>query len=262
MRLYYEIARRSFRRAAAYRSAYFFGLLTNAFFGALLTFMYRAFYAAGGGVVGWTVEDAVSYTWTTQSLISIGGGWLSYEIMGTIKTGEVVTDLSRPWNYFGYWLSRTLGERLYNLMLRASLTYLVGIAFFGARIPTVGNAAAFLVAMTLAVLVAFAFSFIVNLSSFWLVDATGIMFIASIALMFFSGFLLPLAFFPPSLQAIANVLPFRAITSIPAQIWLGKIEGIALAPTMLLQLFWIVVLTAVSLVMLRLAMRKVVIQGG
>ncbi len=36
MQLYFAIARQSFRRAIAYRSAYVAGLLTNAFFGALL----------------------------------------------------------------------------------------------------------------------------------------------------------------------------------------------------------------------------------
>ncbi len=262
MRLYYEIARRSFRRAAVYRSAYLFGMLTNAFFGTIMTFVYRGLYAAGGGVAGWTVEDAISYIWTTQSLISIGGGWVGFEIMGTIRTGEVVTDLSRPWNFFGYWLSRALGERLYNLLLRASLTYIFGVIMFGARIPTLGNAAAFLIAMALAILVAFAFSFIVNLSGFWLIDATGILYMSNIVLTFFSGFLLPLAFFPPALLTVANALPFRAITSIPAEVWLGKVPATSLLPMLLLQFGWAIALIVIAQMLLGLAVRKVVIQGG
>jgi ABC-2 type transport system permease protein len=146
--------------------------------------------------------------------------------------------------------------------MRASLTYVVGMVLFGARIPTPGDALAFLVAMTLAAVVSFGFSFIVNLTSFWLVDASGIMGFANILMMFFSGFLLPLAFFPPALQAVASVLPFQAITSIPAQVWLGKVEGDALVRALALQVFWVVTLAAVGLVVLRQAMRKVVIQGG
>ena len=78
MRLYYEIARSSFRRATAYRSAYIAGLLTNAFFAALRCSVYIALYGAGGGSplspTGFTLQDALSYTWVAQSLISIGGG--------------------------------------------------------------------------------------------------------------------------------------------------------------------------------------------
>lgn len=262
MRLYYEIAVRSFRRAAVYRGAYIAGMLTNAFFGALMSFVYRAIYAAGGTVAGFSVEDAVSYTWVTQSLISVGGAWLSTEIMQTIRTGEVVTDLSRPWNFYGYWLSRTLGERLFNLLVRASLTYVVGVVLFNARMPSGADAAGFVLALALAMLVSFSLNFIVNLTSFWLVDASGVVNLVSVLLMFFSGFLLPIAFFPPALQAVAYVLPFRAITSLPAQIFLGKITGAAVAGALLVQIFWAIVLAAAALLVLQAATRKVVIQGG
>ena len=262
MRLYYEIAVRSFRRAATYRGAYIAGLLTNAFFAALMTFVYRAVFAAGGTVAGFTVEDAVSYTWCTQALISIGGAWFSAELMQSIRTGEVVTDLSRPWSFYGYWLSRTLGERAYNLLVRASLTYLIGVLLFGARVPGPAEAVAFAAALSIAMLVSFSLNFMVNLSGFWLLDATGMLLLAGMLLMFFSGFLLPLAFFPPVLQAIARVLPFQAITGLPAQVFLGQIRGEALLQTLLLQIFWAVVLALLALLVLRAAMRKVVIQGG
>ncbi len=262
MRLYFEIARRSFHRAATYRGAYLAGLLTNAFFAALMTFVYRAIFGAGGTVAGFTVEEAISYTWITQSLISIGGGWVSSEIMQTIRSGEVITDLTRPWSFYGYWLSRTFGERAYNLMMRASLTYVLGVLLFDIRIPTPGETMAFAVALLIAMFVSFALNFIVNLSGFWLLDATGVLMIASMALMFFSGFLLPIAFFPPFLAGIARLLPFQAITSLPAQVFLGKISGAELGPTLLLQLFWAVALTVLALGLLRLAMRKVIIQGG
>jgi ABC-2 type transport system permease protein len=262
MRLYYEIAVRSFRRAATYRGAYVAGLLTNGFFGALLTYVYRAIFAAGGTVAGFTLEDAVSYTWCTQALISIGGAWLSGEIMQTIRSGEVITDLTRPWSFYGYWLSRTMGERAYNLLLRASLTYLIGVVLFGARLPRPAEALAFAAALLIAMLVSFALNFIVSLSAFWLIEATGVLMLVSLLHGFFSGFLLPLNFFPPALAAIANVLPFRAITDLPARVFLGKIQGVGLLHTLLLQLGWAVTLTAIGLLLLRAAMRKVVIQGG
>src|SRR4051812_20127105 len=212
MRLYYEIALRSFRRATTYRSAYIAGMLTNAFFGALRSFVYIAIYGAGSSVAGFTLVDAISYTWITQSLISIGGGWIiSRELMLSIKTGNVITDLSRPWNFYGYWLSQSLGERGFNLLLRGALTYLIGVLYFHAHIPTPSQALAFAASVSLALVLSFAFSFIVNLSAFWLLENTGVVLIANVLLSFFSGFLLPIAFFPPALAAIAQALPFQSI---------------------------------------------------
>src|SRR5215212_4158750 len=102
MRLYYEIAVRSFRRATTYRSAYIAGLLTNAFFGALISFVYIALYRFGGTVAGMSVNDAVSYAWAAQSMISIGGGWLATDISLSVRSGEIVNDMTRPWSFYGY----------------------------------------------------------------------------------------------------------------------------------------------------------------
>jgi len=263
MRLYYEIALRSFRRATTYRSAYIAGVLTNAFFGALRSFVYIAIYGAGGSVAGFSMSDAISYSWVTQSLISIGAGWIiSRELMQSIRTGDVVTDLARPWNFYGYWLSQSLGERGFNLLLRGSLTYLIGVLYFQAHIPTPAQALSFAVSIALALMLSFAFSFIVNLSAFWLIESSGIMMIANVMLSFFSGFLLPIAFFPPTLAMIARVLPFQGISGLPAQIFLGQLTGTRLAQALLLQLFWCVALVGAGLLLLRAAVRKVVIQGG
>ncbi len=262
MRLYYEIALRSFRRASTYRSSVVAGALTNAFFGALMSFVYQAIYANGGTMAGFTMRDAISYTWITQSLLSIGAGWINPDIMRTIRSGDVITDLSRPWHFYTYWLSRTLGENAFNLLIRGSFTYLVGVLYFNAYVPALPQLAAFAVAISLAVLVLFAFSFIVNLSAFWLIDSTGVMLMANILLSFFSGFILPLAFFPAPLAAIAAVLPFQAINSLPALVLLGKIGRDALGGALLLQMGWALALTLLALLALRAAMHKVVIQGG
>jgi ABC-2 type transport system permease protein len=140
MRLYLEIAIRAFRRSTVYRSSFVAGIITNTFFGALICFAYEALYAEGGEVAGLTLHDAVSYVWTMQAMIAVGGAWvLSQEITLSIRSGDVISNLMRPWSFFGYWLSRTLGERIFNLLLRGSLTYLIGMLYFGARLPTSGD---------------------------------------------------------------------------------------------------------------------------
>lgn len=263
MRLYYEIALRSFRRATTYRSSFIAGTLTNAFFGVLRSFVYIALYGAGSAVAGFTLQDAISYTWVTQALISIGAGWIfSRELMTSIRTGDVIADLARPWNFYGYWLSQSLGERGFNLLARGTVTYLIGVLYFRAHLPSAAQWLAFGASITLALVLSFAFSFLVNMSAFWLIENGGVTMTANIMLSFFSGFLLPIAFFPPWLAAIARALPFQAITGLPAQIFLGQLQGAALAEALLIQLFWTIALVGLGLLVLRAAMRKVVVQGG
>jgi ABC-2 type transport system permease protein len=80
--------------------------------------------------------------------------------------------------------------------------------------------------------------------------------------MFFSGFLIPLAFFPPWLATIASFLPFQAIAGLPIEIFLGRLHGVNLAQVLALQCCWAIILTGLALIQMRAAMQKIVIQGG
>lgn len=262
MRVYYEVALRSFRRAVAYRAAYLAGALTNAFFGAVRSYVFLAIYQSGGAVAGFTLHDAVAYAWVTQMLLSIGSGWIASDITQSVRSGEVVSDLSRPWNFYAYWLSRTLGGQCFGLLFRGGLTYLVGVLYFGAPLPAPATLLAFAVSVALAMLVSFAFTFLVNVSAFWLIDSTGVIISANVLLSFFSGMLVPLSFFPPALAALARALPFQAIASLPAEVFLGHIRDADLLPALLLQAVWAAAMTGMGLLALQAAMRKVVIQGG
>jgi ABC-2 type transport system permease protein len=262
MRLYYEVGLRAFRRATMYRLAYVSGIVTNAFFGAMLCYVYLAVYAGRETVAGYTIGDSISYLWAAQAMISLGGAWLSSELAQSIRTGDVAVDLMRPWNYYFYWVSRQIGDKAFNFLIRGTLTYAVGVIFFEARLPALAGLPGFILSITFSIIISCAFTFLICATAFWMLDNNGVINISSIMSMFFSGFLIPLAFFPPWLSTIAQLLPFQAITSVPVQIFLGRLQGAELLSALALQVFWAVVLTAAALGLMRLAMRKIVIQGG
>ncbi len=262
MRLYVEIARRSFRRALAYRMAFVAGAITNAFFGAVRSYIYLALYGTGSMVAGLSVHDTITYTWVTQALLSIGTAWIFTDIMQTIRSGDVVTDLSRPWSFYGAWLSRIGAGQLCQLLTRGVLTMSCGVLLFGAAIPSPPVLLAFVCSVALAMLVSFGFGFLVNLTAFWLVDATGVQLFANVLLNLFSGMMIPLAFFPPAVESVARALPFHAITALPTEIYLGKYQGTALLGALATQGIWAVVLLGIALAVQQLAFRKLVVQGG
>jgi ABC-2 type transport system permease protein len=76
--------------------------------------------------------------------------------------------------------------------------------------------------------------------------------------LFFSGAIIPVAYFPGWLAAIARALPFAAILQTPVDVWLGKAHAWQIA----IQAAWAVALFAAGRVVLRRATRKLVVQGG
>jgi ABC-2 type transport system permease protein len=106
MRVYVEVAKRAFRQQLAYRTANLAGLTTNAFWGALRSFLFLGLYQGCEVAAGWSVRDAIDYVWVTQALIMPVYFWNWREIAVTIRTGDVVSDLAKPVDYYAFWLSR------------------------------------------------------------------------------------------------------------------------------------------------------------
>lgn len=263
MRIYLELARLAFQQQFAYRAATLAGLFTNAIFGLMLTFVYLALYAsqpAGASVGGFTDIDTVTYVWIGQGLIMPVYLWGWWEVIATIRTGAVVSDMLKPTDYFTYWLARDAGRAAAHIILRFVPTVLIGAIFFRLLLPdSIVRAGAFLVSMVLAILVSFCVRFMFNLWGFWILDHRGIAGISSVFIGVLSGHLLPIAWYPDPIRDAINLLPFRAIVMTPVEIWLGQVD---LATGLGTQAFWALVMIVAARWLQTVAERKVVVQGG
>lgn len=262
MRLDWEIAKRGWRRYAAYPWATAAGVFTNTVFGFIQAYILLAVFRHRQHVGSYDASDAVTYVWLAQALIMTVYmfGW--NELALRIRDGSIATDLARPLDPLRYWLAFDLGRAPYHFVFRGFLPFAVGALVFRLHYPTPGAAAAFLVSVALAVVVSLGFRFLYNASAFWLVDIRGVMMVALTVSLFFSGMVLPLAFFPSWLRAIAHVLPFASIMQTPIDVWLGKHHGAGLAGVLALQLFWALMLLGLGRLALRGGATRLVIQGG
>lgn len=262
MRLYVEVGRRSFQRHLTYRVATLAGLFTNAVFGVFISSVYIAFYRDGGQamVADFTLPEILSFVWIGQSLLMLAHLWNWWEVAIAVQSGDVVGDLMKPMDFQTYWLSRDLGRAACHWLTRFMPTFAFGALVFDLAMPgSLSQWLASFVSLNLAVLVSFGWRFLLNLTAFWVLDIRGTNMIAILVLNFFSGFLVPLSFFPDWLRTIAEWLPFRAIVMVPVEVFLGqRSPGSALA----IQLAWVVVMLLLGQLALSAAVRKLVVQGG
>lgn len=263
MNLYLEVARVSYRRHRAYRAANLAGLATNGFFGVVRSFVFLALYRARPEAEGYTLLDALTYVWVTQALIMpvMHWGWL--EIAQTIRDGDVISDLSKPFSYFGYWLSRDLGRGWYHVLYRFVPTLALGWVLFQVRLPgSLATCILFALSVLLAATLGFCVLFLINISGFWTTDVRGINGVVLTAVNFLTGFIVPLEFFPPTARAIAEALPFAGMISIPLNLYLGRAIGLDALGLLGRQAAWVGVLVLACHLALAAATRKVVVQGG
>ncbi len=118
LRFYFAVARTAYRRQLTYRWANLAGLLTNIFFGAIFSYVMIALFHARPVAAGYNVRDVLRYIWLVQAMVMIvlTFGW--YDLMLTIRSGEVVSDLSKPCDFYWYWFSREMGRSAYYLLFR------------------------------------------------------------------------------------------------------------------------------------------------
>ena len=265
MRLYVELARRSFQQTITYRAATLAGIFTNGIFGIMIASVFLALYRSQGdggstAVEGWTRDQTVTLVWINQSLLMTVFLWGWWEVTRTIQSGAIATELLKPYDYFSYWLSRDLGRALAHFLLRGIPTFIVGVLTFDILMPaSVTRSLGFLLSVVLAVIVSFCLRFIANLLGFWVIDYRGIASVYMAVINLLSGMLVPLAFLPGPLLQAAQLLPFRAVIMIPGEVYLGQVpigQGLAL------QVFWIAVLVFAAKALLGVGERQLVVQGG
>ncbi len=263
MQIYWHIYKLAFQRQITYRTANLAGLLTNLFFGLIRAAVLIALYGARREENGITLQGAVTYTGITQALIaylSLFGWW---DVMKSVYQGAIAADLLKPVDYFSFWLAQDLGRATASFLLRG-LPLIVGYAiFYPISYPTTaGQWVALAIALILSMLTSFAWRFLVNLASFWSPNALGFGRFAFGLSWFFSGFIMPLRFFPDWFITIANLTPFPSMINTVSEIWLGVIHGQEMIQALVVQAAWFIGLAIISQLVLRAGIRTLVIQGG
>jgi ABC-2 type transport system permease protein len=265
MRVYLEVARRAFQRLTTYRGATFAGAFTNSVFGFLLAYVLLAVYAGRPEINGFTVADAVTFTFVAQGLLSVMGVFGGEtEMAQRIRTGDVVVDLYRPVDYEAWWAAVDFGRGAFYLVFRGIPPFVVGLVAFDEVRPPPATWLwpAFLVSVILGAAAGYSFRFILQSVGFWLLDVRGAVQLGWVAAMFFSGMIVPLFLFPPGLEAVARHLPFASMMQLPIEVFLGHHTGADLVATLATQAGWAALLALCGRLMLVRATRKVVVQGG
>ncbi len=260
MRLYWEIARRGYRRYAAYPAATLAGIFTNTVFGFLRAYVLLALYRHHDVIGGYDATDAVTYVWLGQGLLGVVLLWGDTELSRRIRSGDIVVDLGRPWDMQLALLATDLGRAAHAVLIRLLPPVAIGVLFFPFRWPERPDTIAlFAASVALAVTVSFGIRFLLNASAFWLLDARGVIAVWGVVGGMLSGLILPLSWFPAWAQTLLAWTPFPALFQTPIDVFTERGDGLALLAT---QVAWAAFLLLAGRLVLQRGARRLVVQGG
>jgi ABC-2 type transport system permease protein len=263
LRLDFELARRGYARYAAYPAASLAGVFVNTIFGFMRAFILLALYEHRDRIAGYDSSATVTYVWLGQAMIMTVFIWGWQDLALRIRSGDIAGDLVRPLHPLRALLAFDLGRALYHALFRGIPPLLVGALVFRLVFPAgVLEWLAFAISVALAIVVSFAFRAMYNIVTFWTTDHRGALLLGGIAVNLFSGFLIPVAFFPDWLAAIANATPFPSMIQLPIDIFIGRAVGIDVLRTLAVQLAWAAALLFAAERLFAFGVRRLVVQGG
>lgn len=260
---YVSMALTTFQQAITYRITTLTNIAVTFIWVFILYYLWKAAFNDRSMIQGFTWDDMRTYVVLAYGLNALIGWRISANMMFTIRTGEILRDLTRPLNYCLSQLSTATGAAMVEGILSLILTATVGLLFIGIQPPDSPLAAGlFVLAVILGFFTKALIVFSVSLLMFWTLNGVGISWSREAVINILSGTIIPLAMMPGWLQVIADVSPMRGIVSTPLMIYLGKAQGTEAMQLLALSAGWLVVMWFFANWAWQAAFNRVEIQGG
>lgn len=260
---YVSIAITAFQQAIAYRITTLTNIALTFIWVFILYYLWQAAFSDRQMIQGFDWDDMRTYVVLAYGLNALIGWRIAANMMHTIRTGEIVRDLTRPLNYLQSQLANATGAAMVEGILSLGLTAVVGLVFIGIKPPATPEAAVlFVVAVVIGYCTKAIIVFCVSLLTFWTLNGVGISWSRDAVINILSGTVIPLAMLPGWLQQVANFAPMRSIISTPLLIYLGKVEGAEAWKLLAIGLAWLVALWFFANWAWQAAFNRVEIQGG
>jgi ABC-2 type transport system permease protein len=248
------------RTCFAYRQAFALGTAASCLGLVASVALWSALLSGGGSLGGFTLYEMKGYM-----LVSFATNWLGnavgeWALANRIRDGQVAIDLVRPVATQRLMFAQVVGGLPMEAIIIAGTA--TGFAVLSGPIPAPHNPVLVLVSLLLVIPIRFDLGFLTALVVFWTQNFHGVAWARNAISQVFSGSLVPLALMPQWLQSTAAVLPFAGLTSTPALIYLGKVDGAAAIGLIGLQVFWSLALWYGAQLAFRGAARQVTVHGG
>lgn len=240
-----------------YKEANIVKIISDLLFITIQYFIWKAIYAGNNiGLLGF--EQMFTYIIISTIIENIYPTQVSQEIGISVKKGDIIFTLLRPFSFIEQLFYQSLGKSLFRLVILNIPFYLLGI-FVGIDI-TLPNLVQFIIITGLTYIYYFIFEIFFGILSFYTISTWGIQNLKYALLLLLSGRVIPIQVYPDFLYKISNLLPFKYFYNIPIITLLG--EGTYFFKSVILLVVNIIILYTIYRFLFNKLLRKLTVQGG
>lgn len=260
------MARLALQDALQYRveSAIFF--LSEVIPPFMMAYFWLIAFESQSTVAGYALGEMLTYSIASIGMRGVISSRVEWALDWEIREGTLSTQLTRPYNFWGFLLVESLVSKATRLVLLVGPATVVGIVWLGPQLSAFelpwDRAPLLAISVALAFVTSFFVKLCVGCVGFWTNDIGGVVNVYDVINSVMGGILVPITLLPDGLQIVAQLMPTYAIYTVPLSILLGKADGVNLWLSIGLQLVWIVVLWGLAMALWRVGLRRYESVGG
>ena len=260
---YAEFARVGFVNILAFRLRYFTGIITYSLNVTVYYFIWSAVFRSASSFAGYNLPQMITYVSIGWIIRSFYWNTIDQEMAYEVIEGKIAMDLIKPVSVQWMWISRAMGESAFRLGLLTLPTAIVVALVFPLQRPASSeNFLFFLIAVLGSFFLMAAINFMIGTCAIPLKSILALIRAKQWLIELLSGLLLPMTFFPHTIQQILAWLPFEHIAYTPLQIYLGKLDRAHALRALATEWFWVVALVILAHLWWSRTLRTITIQGG
>ncbi|MBQ3601754.1 MAG: ABC-2 family transporter protein [Lachnospiraceae bacterium] len=268
LKIYLPFTSNELKRQLSYKGAFYLFMLISLFGSFISYYLWMAIYgnSESGVLGGFSKNEMIIYVfmvYVTSSIVTVSiADWISDDVV----MGTVSMNLIKPMDYRISLIFRALGSMLYRFLAPGVFIW-IGIEVYKVKVlgmdfPNILSILLFILSCIMSFLIYVLFDFCFGMISFFTTHIFGMLLVKEALLSFLTGQLIPISFFPESLQHVFDYLPFSSMVYTPVMIYLGKYTGETLCYMLLRQCIWVIILYLLGSLIWRKVTKRLIVLGG
>ncbi len=212
---------------------------------------------------GFTFNQLIVYIFFALMVGQLKSSWInSFEMIESIRLGELNKYLIRPISFFFYNLSLFIGYNSLYFICYGAMSIAFPFIFPGLAFQTIYSIIGFVTFLFLSIFISYGIYFMMICTAFWFGEARSLLVAYNLANIVLSGQLIPLKMFPEKLLNIIEYTPIPYLVDIPVRFALGYIDPNLFFEKMKMGILWAITITIIGHIIYKFGIRRYEGFGG
>lgn len=261
--VYLQVYKMQIIRSLTYKFDVYGNIIMQSIIMLASAFFWKALYGGNDSVSGVSVDNMLVYTVVSSMISVVLTTNVERRVTRSVSKGTIAIDMMRPVDIYKVFLAENLAGGTALVFQNLIPIFIIGSVLI--KFPKPASSVAFvlfLVSLFLAFWINWFLALTFSMLAFKVINMDSLIQVKKHLIRLLSGSIIPIWFFPASLRAVLECLPFVYLYQFPLNLYIGKYDTHTLIKGFIVQAVWIVIFVAVFCIMKKRIEKKIMIQGG